>query len=243
MLKLKRVSVLFVLLINLGASAQNIKAVYRIDEEIIINGGNGNKSLSLSLTGHYYKSGNKYIYWESPDYLAKYPDGKVTISNDNVFNIYTVNADTIQKLYYHDYDSLIVRMGLFSEYQRPITEFRFEADASLPWVFETDTKVINGLKCQLATWSNQWRVWFCPDIPAKTSLHGLQGLPGLVVEADCPPTNAHYTLLNYDMPTMIQEAVFSPNVFNQPMVKGGLLKRKAIPVKTKQEKQAELLKQ
>jgi len=231
-------------LVNESSQAQNMQATYAIEKNVNINTTSGSKTISLNLTGHYYKENNRYIYWQSPDYLLKYPTGIISFSTDNSSNTYSLNTDTVQTLFYHDYDSLIVRQGLYSQYQRIITEYQFEAGRSQPWKYEKETKVINGLKCQLATDRDQWRVWFCADFPVKTSLRSLQGLPGLVVEADCLPTDEHFILLSYDVHPTIRESVFKPDLLKQPMAKGGMLKSiKPNPEKTKLEKQQELLKQ
>lgn len=235
---------LFAALSPILSIAQNITAKYNIQLTVNVPTGATKKDVVLPLTAYYYKKGNKYIYWEQPDYIAKYPKGEITYSEDNNYYKTTVNIDSIQMLFYHDYDSLITRQGLYTDRQRTITEHPFEASKTRPWKFETETKTINGLKCQLATDRDQWRVWFCPDMPVATSLRSLQGLPGLVVEAENIPLRSHYTLISYDMEGSIDDKIFKPKEFLKPMDKGPLLKSIGTPAsKTKAEKQAELIKQ
>jgi len=239
--RLKLALLFFTIITPAISLAQNISATYTIERNVVV----GSKTVTLNLQGYYYKKGNKYIYWERPLYLSKYPNGEITVVNgENNLTYYALNKDSIQMLFFHDYDSLITRQGLYNEYQRGITEYPFEADRSNEWIYEAKTKTINGLKCQLAINPGQWRVWFCVDMPTKTSLHSLQGLPGLVVEADCLPTNEHYSLINYDMSTPIKEGIFTPDAFKGHMDKGGLLKNISHQSKkTKAEKQQELLNQ
>ena len=232
---------LIILLLPFTSISQNISAKYSITENISFNLSGGEKIITVNLTGYFYKEANKYIYWEHPDYLLKYLKGKLSFNEDDKIYLYYLNTDTTQMLFYHDYDHNFVRMGLFNENQRTITEYPFVPDIADPWVYGTETKIIQGLKCQLAVFPSQWRVWFCPDIQARTSLRGLQGLPGMIVEADCIPTNEHFKLLDYDLGAKIDAKVFTPNVFNLPMDKGPLLKSiKPAEGKTKLEKRQEL---
>jgi GLPGLI family protein len=241
MIHFKTILILCICLISVTAVGQNIIATYNIERNVTFNG----HVATLSLKGHYYKKGNNYIYWETPLYLLKYPKGEIEIADDDrSITIFRLNADTIQNLVYSDYDSLITRQGLSNQYENYITEFTFEENRSRPWIFETQTKVINGMKCQLAIDRDQWRVWFCPDIPVKTNLIDLPGLPGLIIEADWLPVNEHFSLLTYDMPSSVDEKIFMPAIFKQPMVKGGLLKSIKTPsTKTKLEKQQDLINQ
>jgi GLPGLI family protein len=242
MIKFTVVITIFLAGIVLSSQAQNIQATYAIERNMNVNTPVGLKIITLNLTGHYYKKNNKYIYWETADYLAKYPTGVITFFAGNTVTM-TLNKDTVQTLYYHDYDSLIMKMGLLNRAQEPIITYTFEADRSRPWVYQNETKTINGMKCQLATDRDQWRVWFCPDIPVKTSIESSQGLPGLIIEADCLPTHTHYKLLSYDAPANINDDIFNPAV-KQPIINGGHLPNiKANREKTKLEKQQELLKQ
>jgi len=225
---------------SLTSAGQNIAATYVVEKTIDL----GKSIATLSITAHYYKKGNKYIYWEEPLYLSKYPKGEIEIAEGNNMTIFPLDTDNVQALVYYDYDSLITRQGLFNQYQHFLTEYPFEEKRTEPWIFETETKVINGMKCQLATDRHEWRVWFCPNITVKTSLVGLQGLPGMVIEAYCLPTNEHFTLSTYEMPATIDDKIFMPEIFKQPMVKGELLKSiKASSPKTKLEKQQDLINQ
>lgn len=56
----------------------------------------------------------------------------------------------------------------------------------IPWQLQSQTKLIAGLTCQLATGrfrGREYDAWFCPDIPVPAGPWKLQGLPGLIVEA------------------------------------------------------------
>ncbi|MCC8408535.1 GLPGLI family protein [Mucilaginibacter sp. UR6-1] len=237
-------------ILSMKLQAQNISARYTITKNVSITTGDKKKEVSLNLTGNYYRKGNRYIFWEQADYLSKYQQGTISVNIDNDYYIYNLNTDTIQALYYHDYDSLIVRYGLNTNVKQPnglkqpMRENPFEKNYSLPWVISQETKIIKGFKCQKATDRDQWVVWFCPDIPADVSLHRLRGLPGLVVEAYSLPTNETFLLTDYKLTANIDDKVFARNELKGPFKKGALLKSlKTTPEKTKAEKQQELLNQ
>nr|WP_199083126.1 GLPGLI family protein [Pedobacter sp. ASV19] len=223
--------------------SQSLTANYNITKTIELKLAAGNKNITLEMNGFLYRQGNRYIYWEQPAYLKKYPNGSIDISIDNRIFSYALNTDSVQNLFYTDYDHHILRSGAMNPGDL-VNEFEFEDGYGENWEFKPETKLVNGLKCQLALDRDQWRVWFCPDIPARSGVFNVKGLPGLIVEADWLPMKAHYQLSSYDTQTTINDEIFAPKQFNETIIKGGRLKSfKPVNEKTKTEKRIELLKQ
>lgn len=208
---IKQILIFIVSILPTMAFCQTLSATYAVTQDINVVLGGKEKSISLNLKGHFYLKGQRSIYWESPDYLSKYPKGQIVVPTKSGNEIYALNTDTMQMLYYVDLNNLLMRVKPASGL--PVEEHKIEKERVLNWEYKSETKTVNGLKCQLATATDQWKVWFCPDIPSRTGLFNISGLPGLVVEAELIPLNAHYTLQSYDTQSDIPEYVFEPGEF------------------------------
>lgn len=230
---------LFSLLFPFTVFCQTLSATYNVTQEINVVLGGKEKNISLNLKGNFYLKGERSIYWEDPDYLTKYPKGQILVTTKSGNEIYALNKDSMQMLFYTDLSRPLIRVKPASGL--PVEEHKIDKTKVLSWEYHQDTKTVNGLKCQLATSSNQWKVWFCPDIPSKTGIFNISGLPGLVVEADLIPLNAHYTLLSYDTQADISEEIFEPKEFKALLGKN-TLKGNVSPIdKGKSEKQQEII--
>jgi GLPGLI family protein len=190
-----------------------LKATYTIRQTVM--------DIPLTSVGYLYVKGNKTIYYEEPDYLEKYPDGKIP---NPKFPGRFIQRSTVakQNIRYFDQDSLRVRYsinnpGMGSQNSTYLTA---KVRPSF-WEFHDKTKVINGLTCQLATLKNvyndpQWEVWFCPDIPVSNNLDGIYGLPGLVIEGYNVQLKTTYVLQEFNTQSNFADEVFWPKEFNQP---------------------------
>lgn len=99
-----------------------------------------------------------------------------------------------------------IRMPTSSRSVNPITMFHFLKDEKLitqerigvvyqteqaidklNWIIKTDTKKIEGINCKLATTKfkgRNWLAWFAEEIPINAGPWKLNGLPGLIIQAE-----------------------------------------------------------
>jgi GLPGLI family protein len=235
---------------------QDIKATYIVKRDVIIDDAKNGfyKVIPIDYTCFFYKKGNKYISYNKPNYLKKYPNGSIVlnINENHTFN-YGLNMDTIQNITYHNIDSLVKRYRNSYGFKEKVTEnILLEFDINyFQWEILPETKNISGLNCQRAKLSirqqPQWDLWFCADIPSDVGISSIVGLPGLIVEADHIPVKTKYILQNYELNANINDNIFWPDEFKDPFVIRPRLVRKADSDKPKEKtkilKQAELTNQ
>lgn len=223
----------------LSLNAQTLSATYKVTKDIL-NAGSENQNTSLpplEFTGNYFMQGKRVISYLTPDYLDRYPTGKIESTRNDGPNNYSVNiiplcTDSIIGVNYSDGDSLIWRYTSYvggANMQRP-SSFKYEVGFK-KWVVLNETKDINGLICQRAVSymeGNQveWDIWFYPDISVDRGFENTFGVPGLIVEGVCPPGKLTMKLLNYALGAAIPDSIFWPELFNQPFVHRGTIKNK-----------------
>lgn len=209
-----------------SSKGQTLEAHYKIGKTVYKTNADGTKAkiATLAYTGVIYQDGSKFISFRQPLYLDDYPDGFIRIEEDgNKETQYGIPMDTVQGIFYINFDSLNVRQrvdlpGKNTAGLNLLKKFHKEY---VIWQYEPDTKVVNGLKCQKATFVNrngllQWVVWFCPDIPAIAGPDGIVNLPGLVVEAENKVSDLEFTLEGYTTGISIPAETFWPKSFFQP---------------------------
>ncbi|ARS39076.1 hypothetical protein CA265_05060 [Sphingobacteriaceae bacterium GW460-11-11-14-LB5] len=70
------------ILLNLSvqAMAQTLTAQYTVTRQYDMQiAGNKTKSVTIEFTGHFYKNKNRYIYYDTPNFLKIYPDGVIKV--------------------------------------------------------------------------------------------------------------------------------------------------------------------
>lgn len=218
--------------------AQTIHAVYKSYKSVVIQTEDGFSPniAPLEFTCHFYRKGNRYISFNKPDYLKKYPEGRITYSNPNVganfYGVYSLNMDTIININYKALDSSIWRYTNYtnvSNEQKPYS-FNFEPGFQ-QWEILNETKAIGGLSCQRARLKYPdgqlgWDLWFCPDIQVECGVSNIFGLPGLVVEANDLGASTRYELQYYNVEETFSDEVFWPVLFNKPFVHRGTIKNR-----------------
>ena len=222
---------------------QNLIAKYQVTKTVSSGNSEGIKSFELPLSGLLYRKGSQYIYWEEPQYLNKYPKGIIDFNLGNEQVSLILSTDSVQSVFYTNFDNHIQRVAAINS-SVATYENEFDDDFALDWVYKQETKTIDGLKCQLAVNSNQWSVWFCADIPCRSGIFNIRGLPGLVVEADWLAAKAHYKLISYDTQSKVADDIFNLKILKTNVVKGDRLKSNKLPrEKTKEQKRLELINQ
>lgn len=113
---------------------------------------------------------------------VEHPDGTVTMDG------WKYNPVPMKNQYlYVDKDFLEGNMAVYdlnaghlTSYKEPLSEIQWE-------IVEDSTKNILGYECIMAFsdyHGRHWKAWFTPEIPTKDGPWKLQGLPGIILEAD-----------------------------------------------------------
>jgi len=217
--------IIFVNDVSYNAYAQNIEAHYKVEKTIYSTDVNGNrkKIATLPFEGFLYQKKDRTIYFQRPLYLSDYPDGSINIKvNDHYQMGIGIPMDTLYHIYYMAFDSLISRSrveisGLNAKEWNVKQHFN---EGSFVWKLLSETKEINGLKCQRATFTTPdgrliYDVWFCPEINVLAGPYTVRDLPGLVVVVNCPAYDETCILQSYSTNVNPSDAVFWPGIFDQ----------------------------
>lgn len=76
------------------------------------------------------------------------------------------------------------------------SKIRYEESEPLQWVLYSDTKIINGVKCQMAAtnkYGRRWIAYFSKDYPQSLGPYKFTGLPGLIFELYDTRDDYHFT--------------------------------------------------
>lgn len=76
------------------------------------------------------------------------------------------------------------------------SKIRYEESVPLKWVLYSDTKIINGIKCQMAAtnkYGRRWIAYFSKDYPQSLGPYKFTGLPGLIIELFDTRDDYHFT--------------------------------------------------
>jgi GLPGLI family protein len=76
-------------------------------------------------------------------------------------------------------------------------KLRYQEKVNLKWVLYSDTKLINGVKCQMAAtnkYGRRWIAYFSKDYPQALGPYKFNGLPGLIFELYDTRNDYHFTV-------------------------------------------------
>ena len=102
-------------------------------------------------------------------------------------------------------DSLFNQEVFFK--QTPITK---EKTTVIPWKLQDSTKTIGEFKCQLAIGvfrGRTYHAWFTQDIPVRFGPWKLQGLPGLILEANDDQNRVSYRAKKVSIGTVMLDVI------------------------------------
>jgi GLPGLI family protein len=77
------------------------------------------------------------------------------------------------------------------------SKFRYEENTDVKWVLYSDTKVINGVKCQMAAtnkYGRRWIAYFSKEYSQSLGPYKFNGLPGLIFELYDTRDDYHFTV-------------------------------------------------
>lgn len=114
----------------------------------------------------YFGIDNLYLF-DSGKYKSK--DGIDSKSNNIIFNERVIKINNKTTVFTIAIDSKI----------------RYEESESLKWVLYGETKMINGIKCQMAAtnkYGRRWIAYFSKEYPQSLGPYKFNGLPGLIFE-------------------------------------------------------------
>lgn len=225
--------ILCALLVNV-TNAQFI-ATYDVVKTLTVQSADkkSSKSLNYTSTGYFFASNNKYLFYTKPNKEERLmgKDWQVSFSNSerHVFGLF---ADTLHKINYLNFDSLIYRYRTDASDELLKTNFvrKFEPGYRI-WLFSKESKFYKGMKLEKASSFNNknelvWEVWFTRDIPSKGSPYGLVNLPGLAVEIYSPIGNERAVLSDINFGIKISEEEFWPKQFSFPFKETSPLRAK-----------------
>jgi GLPGLI family protein len=158
----------------------NIKVTYDAKLKLGNNFQKNNETFILigNSQNYYFGIDNLYLF-DSGKYT--YKGGIDTNTKNIIFNERVIKANNKVTVYTVTKDSKI----------------RYEEPASLQWVLYSDTKIINGVKCQMAAinkYGRRWIAYFSKDYPQSLGPYKFNGLPGLIFELYDTRDDYHFTV-------------------------------------------------
>lgn len=81
---------------------------------------------------------------------------------------------------------------------------RYEENVTTQWVLYSDTKIINGVKCQMAAtnkYGRRWIAYFSKEYPQSLGPYKFTGLPGLIFELYDTRNDYHFTVIKLEKDT------------------------------------------
>ncbi|WP_144283215.1 GLPGLI family protein [Chryseobacterium echinoideorum] len=94
-------------------------------------------------------------------------------------------------------ERLIRKDGVTNIYVTAVeAKLRYQEKIDLKWMLYSETKMINGIKCQMAAtnkYGRRWIAYFSRDYPQSLGPYKFTGLPGLILELYDTRDDYHFT--------------------------------------------------
>jgi GLPGLI family protein len=181
---MKKYFFLFIFTFVFGyAQKTEIEATIKITYNANLNLGTKNqKNKNFILVGnsnsYYFGLDNLFLYDSG---IYKPQDGIDSKKNSIIFNERVIKKENKFTVFTIAMDSQI----------------RYEEPLALQWVLYGDTKVINGVKCQMAAtnkYGRRWIAYFSKEYPMSLGPYKFTGLPGVIFELYDTRNDYHFVL-------------------------------------------------
>jgi len=136
------------------------------------------KFVLIGNSQDYYFAGAQNYLNDTGQYKSKGIDTKVF---SDYFKERIVKQKGITNVFFNDPDG----------------KLRYEEKVQMTWVLYGETKIINGIKCQMAAinkYGRRWIAYFSKDYPQSLGPYKFTGLPGLIFELYDTKGDYHFTL-------------------------------------------------
>jgi GLPGLI family protein len=102
-------------------------------------------------------------------------------------------------------ERILKKNGITNVYGNYIDErLRYDESVSIQWVLYNETKIINGIKCQMAAtnkYGRRWIAYFSKEYPQSLGPYKFTGLPGLIFELYDIRNDYHFTVVKLEKNT------------------------------------------
>ncbi|MDF2551726.1 MAG: hypothetical protein K0R77_1001 [Chryseobacterium sp.] len=102
-------------------------------------------------------------------------------------------------------ERILKKNGITNVYGNYIDErLRYDENVATQWVLYSETKIINGIKCQMAAtnkYGRRWIAYFSKEYPQSLGPYKFTGLPGLIFELYDTRNDYHFTVIKLEKNT------------------------------------------
>lgn len=213
--QIKPALLLICLFHTLFTNAQIYQTEYSVQQNI-----NSEFNFELKYTGIAVISNSAYLYLQKNNYALQAEEIRKRSDNGSMM-IFHTNPDTLPKIVYRHFDSSIIRIKISNSPD----DIQYYVQEQIGNKYKTkilnEFKNIQGFNCQRALFlqpgDNETPIaaaWFCPEVEISSGPSGLNGLPGLVIEAEHFQTNERFSLIRFNETAPDAVISFWPEQFN-----------------------------
>lgn len=139
-------------------------------------------------TKDYYFAGYKNYMKDTGQEEAPKKGGGITLTVADYFQERIIKKNGVTNMF-----------GMFRD-----EKLLYEENVALKWILYDDTKIINGIKCQMAAinkYGRRWIAYFSTEHSIPIGPYKFTGLPGLIFEIYDTRDDYHFTLIKLEKHT------------------------------------------
>jgi len=200
---------------TLFTKAQIYHTEYSVSQNI-----NPEFNLELRYTGIAVIGPSAYLYLQKNTHTLQGEEIRKRLDNGSMM-IFHPNPDSLTKIVYRHFDSSVIRFKISNSPD----DIQYYVQEQIGNRYKTkilnEFKNIQGFNCQRALFlqpgNNEIPIasaWFCPEVEISSGPSGLNGLPGLVIEAEHFQTNERFSLIRFNETGSNAVINFWPEQFN-----------------------------